>query len=136
MLELIEGFSTEAGQPYNKHYYKGFWESLEEDGVGQFFGSFDADDKLIGVLAAMLVDDCFNGDTIANEHFWYVDPEHRRGSHGIKLFKKFIAWSEEVGAKRISMVHLASLNAEKLGKLYERMDFVPLEIHYIKKVVA
>lgn len=108
------------------------WCKLIESGVGSIHGSFDGD-TITGAIASVLCPNMFNGKTMAVECFWFVFPEYR--GHGIKLFYAFEEWAKRHGAKMLSMIHLHSLQPEKLKNLYERMGYRAVETNYIKEIV-
>jgi GNAT superfamily N-acetyltransferase len=100
-------------------------------GMGVVLGLYE-EDSLIGAIGGILYPDLFDGELMATEIFWYVDPA-RRGK-GLRLLKGFEQWAKDHDAKRVVMVHLSYLAPEKLEKFYTRQGYTPLETHYIKEV--
>lgn len=82
-----------------------------------------------GVITPWILD--FNLK-IMTEMFWFVFPEHR-GRIGIKLIKDFEAESKAVGANRILMVGLETIN-DAVSSLYIRRGYAHLEHHFIKEL--
>ncbi len=107
------------------------WGSLIEQGIGFMLGLF-RDGKLSGAFGAIVTEDLNSADLVANECFWFVLPEARgRG------FELLLAYEEEArkrGAVRCSMIHLLSLQPEKLGELYQRRGYTPVETSYFKEL--
>jgi GNAT superfamily N-acetyltransferase len=107
------------------------WTKLIGMGIGKIFGLFN-DGKFVGCLGCLVVNDLNDGEMIASETFWFVDPENR-GS-GIKLLIHFMKWAKEIGCSRVSMVHLMNKQAEKLSEIYVKMGFTQTEVHYIRSL--
>jgi hypothetical protein len=86
------------------------------------------DDDAHGMLAAIANRHPHTGQPMAAELFWWVDPE-RRGC-GAALYRGFMRWSKNIGAELIQM----TANSKKVGRIYKRLGFAPLEEVYIRKV--
>ena len=108
------------------------WGQLIDSGVGFVLGLFN-EKHLIGVFGSIVAEDLNNTDLVANECFWFVKPEARgRG------FALLLAYEEEAkrrGAVRCSMVHLKSLQPERLGSIYEKRGYIPTETAYLKTLI-
>jgi hypothetical protein len=89
-------------------------------------------DKVVGIIAGMLVESIVDGSTIMQEIMWYVVNEHRRV--GIKLLRAFESMSKEKGAEHIIMVHLANSQEYKISELFLRSGYKTLETQYIKEL--
>lgn len=85
-----------------------------------------------GALGAFCIPDSNDGELVGTEAFWWVSPEAR--GNGLRLLNRFESWATERGAKRLIMVHLSGLMPEKIGTLYERRGYSPVEVHYVKSV--
>jgi GNAT superfamily N-acetyltransferase len=107
------------------------WTKLMSIGMGKIFGLFN-DGKFVGCLGCLVVNDLNDGEMVASETFWFVDPEFR--GQGVKLLIHFMRWAKEIGCSRISMVHLINEHAEKLNDIYVKMGFTQTEVHYIKEL--
>ena len=66
-----------------------------------------------------------------SETFWYVD-EKERGE--AKLLVKAQKYAKEMGARRMTMIHLSNSVPNRLKGLYERLGFKEIETHYIKEI--
>jgi hypothetical protein len=95
------------------------------------FGLFE-DDRLIGVLGAMMGEDLNTGAATANELFWFVDAAHRHGAGAFKLVKEFEVWGDRHDATDFRLVHLLGPNGERFPKIYERMGYRPIEVANLK----
>jgi GNAT superfamily N-acetyltransferase len=105
------------------------WRRLITQGHGAILGQFDAE-GIAGALGAVLAPDLNNNDLLATECFMYSLP-HKRGN-GLRLLLAFEEWARQMGAKRVAMIHLLSLQPERLASLYHRMGYAPMEVNYVK----
>jgi len=126
-------FIAEAGYPFpvNREHFLNFWEQVIRAGIGSFYAATEHD-VVYGGFGALFFPDAFSGELHASESFWFVAPEHRNSSVGLKLFNAFEAEAKERKCKAIVMIHLAGLNAEVLEKLYLRKGYTPAENIYRK----
>lgn len=86
-----------------------------------------------GMIGGLVYPHYFNRDEmVAQELFWWVDPEKRGGSLGRRLFSRFESWAESVGAKHIYMVALAS--QKPVERLYQRHGYRALESSYVRQL--
>lgn len=131
--ELGDKFWAEGSLPgsLKKDLFVKNWTGLMDLGMGNVLGLYK-DDKLVGALGFISVNDINDGELVASETFWFVEPESR--GQGVKLLIKFIDEAKQMGCKRMSMVHLMNSHADKLSDIYKRMGFTPLETHYIKEL--
>jgi len=72
----------------------------------------------------------YNKALTASAIFWYSRPGHR--GNGIRLFNAFENWALQIGAKRLSVGHLARLLPNKFEKFYRRRGYELNELHYTK----
>ena len=107
------------------------WAGLLASGAGAIF-CLMAGGVCNGAIGGVLYNDPNDGELVATDFFWFVKPEHR-GGHGLRLLGLFEGWASASGAKRILMVHLATLQPEVLGKLYERRGYRKTETIYVKE---
>ena len=86
---------------------------------------------IVGTIGVNLTMSLFDGKVIADEAFWFVNPEHR-GTAGVRLFFEMIKWSKESGAGRILMGKMLKISEENdnVGRFYERQGFKPLQTQY------
>ena len=86
-----------------------------------------------GMLGGIVYPHYFNhGKTIAQELFWWCDPEARGTGVGRELFQAFEAWAQVRGATHISMIALAS--QKPVGRLYERRGYRAMESTYVRMI--
>jgi GNAT superfamily N-acetyltransferase len=126
-------FFAEAGLPgsFVPSVFVAKWGSLIEQGIGFILGLF-RDGSLCGAFGGIVSEDLNDGQPVANECFWFVQPDARgRG------FELLLAYEEEArkrGAVRCSMIHLHALSASRLGELYERRGYRAVETSYFKEL--
>ena len=65
---------------------------------------------------------------IAQELFWWSE-----GREGLRLLDAFEAWAGEQCAT-VRMITLEAVNPERMGRLYQRRGYAPLEHGYIKRL--
>jgi len=63
---------------------------------------------------------------IAQELFWWSE-----GREGLRLLDAFEGWAAET-CGTVRMICLEAVNPERMGKLYQRRGYAPLEHGYIK----
>lgn len=63
---------------------------------------------------------------LAQELFWWSE-----GREGLRLLDAFEAWAAE-HCDTVRMITLEAVNPERMGRLYQRRGYVPLEHGYIK----
>jgi GNAT superfamily N-acetyltransferase len=107
------------------------WTSLIEQGIGFMLGLF-RDGVLMGAFGAVVAEDLNDGKPVANECFWFVKPEAR--GRGLELLSSYEQEAINRGAVRCSMIHLLSLQPERLAYLYERRGYQPVETSYFKEL--
>lgn len=81
-----------------------------------------------GCIGGLLFPYYFTGDLTTQELFWWADKD------GLELLEAFERWSKNYGAKTVSMITLAGLNPERVGKIYQRRGYTPVEHSYIKVI--
>ena len=130
-LELVKAFHKEALSEYAL--------KIDEDALIKFFDQCVAqsflliiDNKCEGLIAGQEIKNPVSGERIFQETMWYVNEPFRK--YGIFLFNKAQEILKQEGYAAIVMVCLANSKTEKLFKLYERMGFVPMEHHFIRRL--
>lgn len=82
-----------------------------------------------GAIGGMIARHPFNYDTrFVDELFWWSE-----GREGLRLLKAFEDWAGSRGAL-VRMTALEAVEPERVGQLYERRGYVPLERAYIRVV--
>lgn len=93
----------------------------------------EIDGKVVGTACALLFPMYFNhAHLAAAEMFWWVEPEHRRGA-GAELLDALESAVQAAGADTLSMMTIAGLRSDAIGRLYQRRGFRPAETTYTKR---
>lgn len=134
--ELGKGFFAEAKLPgkfHVEHWLKQ-WGLLIRAKLG-FMWLLTHLSKPVGGLGVILSPDLCDGELVLQEAFWYVSPEHRGGTAGIRLLKEVEAFGKEAGAARIMMGRMHASDPEmKVHRLFGLMKYRPVETFYVKSL--
>lgn len=131
LTECAHSFFKESGLPgtFNDAHFMATWSVMLRNHQSVIFAVEDSG-KFVGAFGANAYPDILTGDLVANEMFWYVLPEFRGA--GLKLLRAYETWALKLGCKRIFMVHLASLDADRLEQYYQRRGYRLIEKLYAK----
>lgn len=126
-------FFSEAGLPgsFVPEIFTRKWTIIIENGMGFILGLF-RNGVLSGVFGAVISEDLNDGKVVANECFWFVIPEAR--GRGFELLIAYEETARARGAARCSMIHLRSLQPEKLAELYIKRGYREIETSYFKEL--
>lgn len=137
-IAVATDFFNESELPgeLNLSHWLKTWRSLIYSKIGSIFAYFPDPNSLEvgGILGGLFYPCSMTGQLEALEGFWYVKPEHRGGTGGIKLLKAFEEEGKKRGCARVKMVHLMSLNPEQVASIYERMGYHKLQVNYSKEL--
>jgi len=81
-----------------------------------------------GFIGLHLFEDIWTGRLIANEVWWYVSEEARKGMRGALLLLS----TAEQWAREHNAIMQISVHDERIGKLLERLSYNKTEISYQK----
>jgi GNAT superfamily N-acetyltransferase len=133
---LGEAFFQEARLPgeFNVEYWTNQWTLLIKAKFGYMWIMMHGK-SAIGGIGVLISPDICDGKLVMQEAFWYVAKEYRGGLHGFRLIKEIEKFAKEAGISRILMgrVHSTDPNG-KLGAMYERMGYAPVETNYCKTI--
>lgn len=87
-----------------------------------------------GMIGGLVYQHFFNAERIAQELFWWVDPEKRGGTTAVRLLDAFSVWAKERGAMRLTMIALDASDGDRVGDLYRRRGFEPLERTFVRSL--
>ena len=107
------------------------WKKLIDAGAGAIL-ALKKSGKIIGGIGMMFFPALEDDVVTCSETFWYVDEKERGG--GLKLLLKAQKYAKEMGARRMTMIHLSNSMPDRLKGLYERLGFKEIETHYIKEI--
>lgn len=118
---------------FNEKWFLGIWRKILADGVGALW-VMENDNKITGIMGGILHPCIFSGVIIATESFWYVDPNHRKGMGGIRLYQEFRKWARQVGVARIQLAHVSGSMEGELDRFYVEQGFKKLETLYVMEL--
>jgi GNAT superfamily N-acetyltransferase len=97
---------------------------------GEQFALFVAEKagEVVGMAGFIVHEHLFSAEPIADELFWWVDPE-ARGRAGLLLLRRAEEWAQERGAKAVQMI-APTVDVERF---YERVGYVPIERSFQKR---
>jgi GNAT superfamily N-acetyltransferase len=88
---------------------------------------------LVGATGALLHPHYFNASHITGQElFWWIDPDHR--GRGSELLNALEAWVKDQGAHSFVMITLEALEPERVGLIYRRRGYRPVEHSYLKEM--
>lgn len=95
----------------------------------------DIDGCIVGFAAGLTGPLLGNGSILSGtELAWWVDPEHRAGSNGIKLLKHIEQSAKDAGVKYWTMAYMESSMPETIKRIYEKMGYRQTEVMYTKEL--
>lgn len=116
---------------FNPEVFMKNWTLFINSGNGTIFGLWKGD-ELIGGLGGYIFPDITTGESVANEFFWFVQKEDRKGSWPLRLRETYKSWAKERGAIRHRLVHLLEPNETpstvRLAHVYRRWGMTPIEV--------
>lgn len=93
----------------------------------------DNDGDVVGMAAGMRAPMVMNSAvTVGAELCWWVEPEHRKSTAGIKLLKCLENQAKDGGVNVWTMMLLESSDPESAAKIYDKMGYVQAERAFIK----
>lgn len=81
-----------------------------------------------GVLMAATGQHPFGAGRVAKETLWYISRRGRGGS-AVKMLKEYEKWAS---AQKCDIISMASLCSNDVSKIYERLGYSPIEVHFTK----
>ena len=134
VLPLVREFEAAIDHPVirvESRAYLANWTKFLELDLGVIVAAVDGE-TVAGAISGFVVPYDLNGETIAQENFWYVSPVYRSTGLGRALVTLFERHATARGAKRISLGaigHLPSVDA-----LLNAMGYAPFETTWFKVV--
>lgn len=130
LAELAGEFHSEATLPakLDKTVWKRSWGNLMDIGAAVILVKQEGS-QITGTIGCVVYPDMNSGEWTADEAFWFQTKGNRGG--GLALLKAMERSLDELGVKRLFMIHLECLNG-RLGRIYERMGYTKVETRYVK----
>jgi GNAT superfamily N-acetyltransferase len=90
----------------------------------------EEDGEAVGMLVFYLFPHFFSGEPMAGEIVWWVEPERRAGSTGLRLLREAERLAREAGSTKMQMI----APNERIGALYEKLGYRRVETTYQKEL--
>ncbi len=92
------------------------------------------DERIVGMAACLIYPFYFNVNTsVAQEIFWYCEPDHRFGA-GAALLDELEQAAKRRGVSVFIAASMSGLRDSALLRLYRRRGYKPAENTYIKRM--
>ena len=133
LIECAKSFWEEGRIPgrFNADCFVKGWTAFLEQRIGVILVA-EEQGEIVGGIGGSLFPDFNTGDLTATEMFWYLMPGHR--GQGLRLLREFERAMRERGGKRIWMVHLMAVNAERMAEYYARNGYALSEQFFVKEL--
>lgn len=96
-------------------------------------GLFVAGSPVVGMAAVLVYQAYFKREhKVAQELFWWVDPQARKAGVGIELLVALEAWAKSQGARELMMIALDSMDAERVAGMYMNAGYLPRERSFVR----
>ena len=93
----------------------------------------EKENKLIGFITGLAFPAILNNKVMCgSELAWWVEPEYRKTSAGIKLLKHIERSAKDFGSLTWSMMCLEELDPDGLESMYKRMGYKPAERTFVR----
>ena len=117
---------------FDEHGFAKFYDkALESDTVA--FWVVDRGGEIVGISGAMTFPLYFAPTIkIAQELFWWIEPEARGTSAGKQMMFEIEGWAEQVGASHLFMIALENDRSKAMERVYGRNGFAPIERTFTK----
>ena len=92
------------------------------------------DEEVVGALIAAATPVPINSFIFAQELMFWLDPDHRNGKTSPKLIDAYVEWSKAVGCDFVRLSTLDELLDSRVGVIFKRKGFKPIETAYIKEL--
>lgn len=98
-----------------------------------FVAQVDGGD-VIGMIGASVIVHPIAGELVGSEVAWWMEPEHRGGSAGVRLLEAAERWAQGAGAVWFQMI--APAGAPRLREFYRRRGYVEVETVFQRQVAG
>jgi GNAT superfamily N-acetyltransferase len=135
---IAERWKEEANGDFGIHidvnHHLEDMQRLIDDEGSELFGLFK-DEKVVGYLGILMFNNPLGAGRVANEHYWYVHPDHR-GFGSTKLLHAAKIWAKENNCSHLILnaSKLASDLHDTVCRMYERLGLDHFETSYICEV--
>lgn len=119
-----------AQMPENPQQLRAFVNLLLEHEDGELFVA-ERGGAVVGLIALWVFLHPYSGERMASELVWWVNPEQRGGSLGVRLLKRAEMWAREHGAAVLQMI----APNDKVAGFYQACGFAFVESSYARRLV-
>lgn len=136
-VRMAQSFYQNSGLPgkFKQEHFIVSWQKFYDLGIGCIWVSLDLDkDKINGAIACLIHPDLYDGELVAQELFWYVEPDAGFKA-AVGLYKELETWAKTRGAKRLNMACVCNKHMSSLRRFYEKRNFRPVDVSYFKDLV-
>lgn len=117
--------------PLNEAGYLAFLKKFAERSDAVVF-LMQNGDTIAGGIGGELKIDPISGRTLLVEMFWFVLPEFRGTTIGLRLLANFEKWGKDHGAAHTCMIAMENSMPQEMDRLYRRIGYRKLETTYVK----
>ena len=108
---------------------------IMKQSIGQGMCYVSEHEELTGFIIGMVFGSPLNQMVkMATELAWWVKPEYRKTSAGVKLLKALEAGAKENGAVSLTMVCLESIEPDAVQAIYEKMGYSQAERSFLRRI--
>ena len=133
----VKQFCKEVPHPawgrFDSNKVKDLVSGLIESEAG-FVKIVTIDEEVVGALIATATPVPINSFIFAQELMFWLDPDHRNGKTSPKLIDAYVEWSKAVGCDFVRLSTLDELLDSRVGIIFKRKGFKPIETAYIKEL--
>ena len=120
--------------PFDPEGFGAFYlNSLENPDIGLWLA--EQDNRILGIAGAVMYPMYFSPThRVAQELWWWLEPEARGSGAGAEMYRLIEAWATKNEASAMFMIALEDANSGKMANLYARKGYRPMERTFIKEV--
>lgn len=95
----------------------------------------EVDQEIVGFAAGIVGALLGNGAVkVGTELAWWLNPEHRGGSIGIKLLKAIESKAQLLGVKYWNMAFMCSSMPDEVERIYQKLGYTKAEVVYTRRL--
>jgi GNAT superfamily N-acetyltransferase len=114
-------------------FAKFYDQAIESDTIA--FWVVDRAGEVVGISGAMAFPLYFAPTVkIAQELFWWIEPDARGTSAGKQMMFEIEGWAEQIGANHLFMIALENDRSKTMERVYGRNGFSPIERTFTKEI--
>lgn len=132
LIDLANGELSEV--KFEKHNFEKSWEGLIKSEIGLVLVVETEDNEILGAFGGMIYPNPNNGAGTASQIFWFMHPGKR--GLGVRLLKEFEEIAVEMGCTRIFTTSILNEHAERMGRMFIRKGYKPIETHWVKETTT